>query len=50
MTEKKNHTVPVQFQHSAQDVAHNEYSTDGTDGNSFQDHNTLHTNCDSKTD
>ena len=44
MTEAKNHTVPVQFQYSAQYGAHNEYSTDG---NSFQDHHTLHTSYDS---
>ena len=40
MRETKNHTVPVHFQYSAQYSAQNEYSTDGTDGNSFQDHHT----------
>ena len=37
MTETKSHTVPVQFQYGAQST----YST--RDGNSFQDHHTLHT-------
>ena len=40
-------TVPVQFQYSAQYSAHNEYSTDGTDRNFFQDHHTLHTDYNS---
>ena len=43
MTETKNHTVPVQFQYGG----HDEYSTDGTDGNFFQDHHTLCTSYDS---
>ena len=33
-------TVPVQFQYSVQYGTHNEYCTDGTDKNFFQDHHT----------
>ena len=40
-------TVPVQFQYSAQYSAYNEYSTDGTDGDFFQDHHTLWISYDS---
>ena len=36
-------TVPVQFQYSAQYGAYNEYSTDGTARDFFQDHHTLST-------
>ena len=42
-------TIPVQFQYSAQYSAHNVCSTDGTDGNFFQDHHTLHISYNSKT-
>ena len=45
VTETKNHTIPVQFQYSAQYSTHNEYSTDR---NSFQDHHTFCTSYDSK--
>ena len=38
--------VPVQFQYSAQYGAYNEYSTDGTAGDFFQDHHTLGTSYD----
>ena len=36
-------TVPVQFQYSARYGAHNEYSTDGREGDFFQDLHNLHT-------